>query len=213
MLKLIINADDYGMSKLFNNAIKKTIETGIVTSATVMINRPYIDKKIKKYKNISIGLHLEIDFNSIKDVEEEVLKQYNKFCDFFNQKPSHFDGHKGCIMNYGVLEVIVALAKANDLAVRSSNLEQNKILKQNNIKTTDGGLIWKTNKSAKEVLADLDVLDNGIYEIITHPGYYDSEAKTSLNKQRENDLHFLLSNDFRKYIDRRNIKLINYNQI
>ncbi len=59
MKKLIITADDYGMSRAVNNAIDAGIEAGLITSTNVMTNMPYY-KEAKKFKdnpNISIGLH------------------------------------------------------------------------------------------------------------------------------------------------------------
>lgn len=59
-MKLIITADDYGMSLGVNEGIEKGIEAGIITSTNVMTNMPYLDfiKTLKvKYPKLSIGLH------------------------------------------------------------------------------------------------------------------------------------------------------------
>ena len=59
--KLIVNADDYGLSPLFNKGILALIEKGIVTSTTVMIKRKYVRPALlTKFEKISIGLHLEL---------------------------------------------------------------------------------------------------------------------------------------------------------
>ena len=59
MKKLIITADDYGMSKAVNSAIDAGIEKGLITSTNVMVNMPEYKeaKKLKNNPNISIGLH------------------------------------------------------------------------------------------------------------------------------------------------------------
>lgn len=58
MKKLIITADDYGMSRAVNEAIDAGIEAGLITSTNVMTNMPFYKEAIKlKDKNISIGLH------------------------------------------------------------------------------------------------------------------------------------------------------------
>jgi predicted glycoside hydrolase/deacetylase ChbG (UPF0249 family) len=63
MKKLIINADDFGMSKEVNEGTKKGIEEGIITSVSLMANMPYFDdavKFLKKYPKVSVGLHFNI---------------------------------------------------------------------------------------------------------------------------------------------------------
>jgi len=59
-LKLIITADDYGMSIGVNEAIKEGIKAGIITSTNVMTNMEYyMDvKELKQYNpSVSIGIH------------------------------------------------------------------------------------------------------------------------------------------------------------
>ena len=59
MKKLIITADDYGMSRAVNAAIDAGIEAGLITSTNVMTNMPYYKEaaKLKGNPNISVGLH------------------------------------------------------------------------------------------------------------------------------------------------------------
>ena len=59
MKKLIITADDYGMSKAVNEAIEAGIDAGLITSTNVMTNMPFYKDavKLKDKKGISVGLH------------------------------------------------------------------------------------------------------------------------------------------------------------
>ena len=59
MKKIIITADDYGMSRAVNDAIDAGIETGSITSTNVMTNMPYYREavKLKNYDGVSVGLH------------------------------------------------------------------------------------------------------------------------------------------------------------
>ncbi|QTE74991.1 ChbG/HpnK family deacetylase [Clostridiales bacterium FE2010] len=59
MHKLIITADDYGMSKAVNKAIDSGIEAGLITATNVMTNMPYYNeaKKIIDDKSASVGMH------------------------------------------------------------------------------------------------------------------------------------------------------------
>lgn len=63
MKKLIINADDFGMSEEVNAGIKQGIEAGVLNSVSVMTNMPFFDDAVKflrKHPEVSIGLHLNV---------------------------------------------------------------------------------------------------------------------------------------------------------
>lgn len=59
MKKVIITADDYGMSRAVNDAIDAGIDAGLITSTNVMTNMPFYKEavKLKEKKNTSVGLH------------------------------------------------------------------------------------------------------------------------------------------------------------
>lgn len=59
MKKLIITADDYGMSRAVNDAIDAGIAAGLITSTNVMVNMPLYKEaaNLKENPNVSVGLH------------------------------------------------------------------------------------------------------------------------------------------------------------
>lgn len=60
-MKVIINADDLGISTHVNDQIESYLGHGILSSATIMANMPGTDQAIEiatKYPNISFGVHL-----------------------------------------------------------------------------------------------------------------------------------------------------------
>ena len=59
MKKLIITADDYGMSEAVNKAIEKGMRAGLITATNVMTNMPYYKaaKKLMGNDRTSVGLH------------------------------------------------------------------------------------------------------------------------------------------------------------
>lgn len=60
-MKIIINADDFGMTKSVNQAIFEIAKAGSLTSTTVMVNMPYAyEAKDLLNLNISIGLHFNL---------------------------------------------------------------------------------------------------------------------------------------------------------
>ncbi len=61
--KLIINADDLGISNYVNDQIEECIRRGVVTSSTLLANAPAFEGGVliaKRYPHISIGVHLNI---------------------------------------------------------------------------------------------------------------------------------------------------------
>lgn len=59
MKRLIITADDYGMSRAVNDAIDAGISAGLITSTNVMTNMPFYKEalKLKCKKGVCVGLH------------------------------------------------------------------------------------------------------------------------------------------------------------
>ena len=56
MKKLIITADDYGMSRAVNDAIDAGIAAGLITSTNVMTNMPLYKEAIKLKENSNISV-------------------------------------------------------------------------------------------------------------------------------------------------------------
>ncbi|MDE2588902.1 MAG: ChbG/HpnK family deacetylase, partial [Patescibacteria group bacterium] len=63
MKNLIINADDFGMSKEINSGTILGIKHGVISSVSVMVNMPYFEEAVnflKKHPRVSVGLHFNI---------------------------------------------------------------------------------------------------------------------------------------------------------
>lgn len=51
--KLIINADDYGMSESINQAIEFCLVNEVIDRATLMVNMPYSESAVKKISELN----------------------------------------------------------------------------------------------------------------------------------------------------------------
>ena len=61
--RLIVNADDYGLSRGVNTGIIEAAETGVVTSASMMVNLPGFNDAAARAgsrPSLSLGLHLNL---------------------------------------------------------------------------------------------------------------------------------------------------------
>ena len=69
-MRVIITADDYGMSKSTNNTIQKGIELGVISSTNVMINMPFCDNA--KSLPCNMGIHLNLTAGKPITKNEEI---------------------------------------------------------------------------------------------------------------------------------------------
>ena len=61
--KVIINADDFGMSEGFNYGVIKALRDGVASSTTIMINQPAAEHAISLLKEVPgtfVGLHVNL---------------------------------------------------------------------------------------------------------------------------------------------------------
>jgi predicted glycoside hydrolase/deacetylase ChbG (UPF0249 family) len=208
MKRLIVNADDFGMSAKFNKGILELVEKGIVTSTTVMIKRKFAESKdLLRHQFVSIGLHLEL---SLETPEKEIDGQVKKFKKTFGWLPSHLDGHKYYHLLPGNFSKVLRIAKKYNLPVRSTSSADRLMLKKYGVKTPDNFISWHPNRKEK-MFRELGRVKRGTIELLCHPGYFDRKSKSSYNKQREKELRILKSGVFQDII--RTFDLITYEQI
>src|ERR1700722_8738218 len=61
--RLIVNADDFGLSPSVNEAVIRAHREGILTSVSLMVNEPGFDEAVKLAKEnlkLGVGLHLTL---------------------------------------------------------------------------------------------------------------------------------------------------------
>jgi predicted glycoside hydrolase/deacetylase ChbG (UPF0249 family) len=61
--RLVVNADDLGLSALVNEGIEATVQAGVVTSASLMVNTPGFDDAVRRAHalgSLGVGLHFNL---------------------------------------------------------------------------------------------------------------------------------------------------------
>ena len=206
MKYLIINADDFGYSKIFNIEILKLIKSGLISSTTVMVNwiTDAQDEQVKdlikltQSHNVSVGLHLEF---KNKDYKVSIEKQFEKFTSIFGFEPSHVDIHKSSQLQDSFSSV-AEFCRVRNLPARNN-------MDTHDIKTTLNRARNGTKMNVGELKQWIENLtDNESYEIVFHPGTYDPESKSSLNKERENDV--LKIKEINPLLKQHHIQLISF---
>ncbi len=204
---LIINADDFGYSKIFNEVILELIKKDLIRSTTVMVDRITDNQKgqfddlvsLSRSKNLSIGLHLE--FENL-DYSSQIKSQHQKFKDSLGFNPSHIDIHKA----HSLIESFSAVAefcRKNKLLLRNSGVFHE------GIKTTASEAFFGSIPDFNEIEEWIRTLENGkYYEILFHPGRFDPTCESSLNKDRERDVEHIKK--LNSILDENNIRVISY---
>jgi predicted glycoside hydrolase/deacetylase ChbG (UPF0249 family) len=111
---LIVNADDFGLSRGVNAGVIKAHEQGIVTSASLMVRWSAAAEAAgyaRASKTLSLGLHVDLGESTVRDgawvplyevvavqepgaVEAEVRRQFQAFRDLVGRDPTHLDSHQ-----------------------------------------------------------------------------------------------------------------------
>ena len=204
---LIINADDFGMSQIFNEVILDLIRKDLIHSTTVVIDRDMDNQKeqiaeliaFSKSKNLSVGLHLEFKDS---DYPSQIKSQYQKFKDIFGFNPSHIDIHKAHSLMDSFSDV-AEFCKKNNLPLRNSG-----VLFED-IKTTSSEAFFGSIADFEKIAEWIKTFeDEEYYEILFHPGKFDPGCKSNLNKDRERDVEHI--KNLNNILEKNNIKAVSY---
>jgi predicted glycoside hydrolase/deacetylase ChbG (UPF0249 family) len=180
MIKLIVNADDFGYSPLFNETILDLLEKRIISSTTVMVD--HIDSR-QTDQVAALKTHPGVGLHMIGDVSFE--SQYNRFLEIFERPPTHLDIHKR-IDDIPLIQELNRFAERKSLPCRNMGV-------RGNTKQTTFPVFFSTYLSFRSIRDYVDdMAAPHSYEILTHPGIFDPGAKTSLNKEREVDHQLML---------------------
>lgn len=122
-MKLIINADDFGLTDGVTYGILDAVNHGVVTSTTMMVNTPGTQTAAQiagRDPSLAVGLHINIslgvpltncpsltkngaflkpsvlgsdDMFLMSELREELKAQYRRFLELVGRKPTHIDSH------------------------------------------------------------------------------------------------------------------------
>src|ERR1051325_6806073 len=84
---LIVNGDDFGASRGINLGILEAYRSGILTSASLMVNTPWSEEAVALSRNVpdmSVGLHIDLTPEEMRSpingmLELALRRQLSKF--------------------------------------------------------------------------------------------------------------------------------------
>jgi predicted glycoside hydrolase/deacetylase ChbG (UPF0249 family) len=107
---------------------------------------------------------------------------------------------------------------AEVLALRTFRAKFYATVAESGLRTTDGslGLVATGTLTASNISALLDRLQDGIWELVCHPGYNDSQLaaiSTRLRASRETEMQALTADSTRRALERNGIELISFHEL
>ncbi len=231
MRQVILNGDDFGFSKGVNRGILDSIENGILTSTSVMVNRPRAAeaRALSNLKDVSVGLHLDLtEENPIerwskflyiltwpeKKIREEFEKQIDRFDSIIGHLPDHIDSHHHVHWLTGFRHVVKEFGEENNIPVRcvDATFEMG-FYGRSFTKWND-----KEGVTPERLIRVIEGFKPGVHEIMCHPGFVDEELRntgTLYLDQREDEVKALTSMEVKNFVDshRDTIKIINWKEI
>jgi chitin disaccharide deacetylase len=99
MRRLIVNADDFGLTTGVTDGIVEAHVNGVVTSTSLMVDAAGADHAValaREHPGLSIGLHFVDDTPALDDpahAASEFARQLERFRELMGAEPTHVDSH------------------------------------------------------------------------------------------------------------------------
>jgi hypothetical protein len=214
------------------------------TTLVNLAPQPDLDAEASALRGLGIGLHVNLTWGTpvspaaavpslvgpegrfLRDPEEidgraqpdevrrEVEAQLEAFGRRFGRGPTHLDSHHHVHRLRRVGEIVLGVALAARLPLRSQDPGFRDGLRRHGARTPDhflGGDSVEPYWTPERLLDTLAVLPVGITELMCHPGYYDEAlAYSRYGRQRETELRALCDAEARATLERLDIRLCHF---
>lgn len=216
--KLIVNADDFGLSPGVNNGIIESYLNGILSSTTLMVNQPYAKHAVELHKNnkgLGLGIHLTFDkgkslygVSSLTDTEgnlkkysqlqltakkedfiNEIESQLLKFKELCGKMPTHMDSHH---------HIHIKLSEAFEATKFISEKYNLKYRKNDELI----GEFYENNVTFDNFYSLINAKNTDLIEFMCHPAFVDDPLleTSSYTYKREEELKILTNNTIKNFI-------------
>jgi len=215
MKLLVVNADDLGYDPEIDRGILEAHARGIVTSATAMVDTPFAAEALRAAPpTLALGLHAVLDpALSRAEAEADLLRQLERFEALRDAPPDHLDSHRHAHAAPALLEAFAAVGAARALPVRALDAAMRDALRARGVPATDhflGDAALRPCWTVERLAAALLTLPEGTAELMAHPGFTPSHARTSFGPEREVELAALVSPAAREAAARAGVRLSSF---
>jgi chitin disaccharide deacetylase len=218
---LVVNGDDLGASPGVNRGLLEAHQRGPLTSASLIVNLAASHQAARlacELPALSVGLHANLTDRSgrpLVDLEtgarcRTVLqRQLDSFHNLMGRPPTHLDSHHNLHRNPRLLPWFLELADSHGLPLRDHSPVRY-------LSRFYGQWSGRTHLEQISVEGLLRLLENetaeGVTELGCHPGYCDSELRSSYRMERETELQTLCDPRVQRFLASRGIRLLDFRE-
>ena len=210
---LIVTGDDFGLHRGVTRGIIQAHRDGILTSASLMVNRPACQDAValaRECPALSLGLHLELDPDDTGDVPAAVARQIARFAELVGAPPTHIDSHHDVHRDPRVLPYVLAWSERTGVPVRGYA----GVRHLSKFYGRWGGEPHLEQIGVPGLLRLLRTeVGEGMTELTCHPGYVEPGFSSSYAAEREVELQTLCDRRVRHAIWDMTIRLIGFRDL
>ena len=227
---LIVNADDFGHSAGVNRGVIQAHERGIVTSASLMAERPAAAEAVaysRQHPDLSLGLHVNLgqwvfqDGNWVSEYQlapmddpaalaAAAAQQLETFRSLTGRNPAHIDSHQHVHRQEPVRTILLEMARRLGIPLRS--FTPGITYCGDYYGQTGKGLPLPDAINVGALIALLPSLSSGITELGCHPGLGDS-IESVYRSEREQEVKTLCNPRVRWALAYQEIQLGSFNDV
>ena len=228
--RLIVNADDFGLSPGVNQGVMEAHERGIVTSASLMVRWPAAPPAAayaRDHPRLSLGLHVDLGewtylggewlprYEVVSHADQgavaaEVARQLDAFRRLTGAEPTHLDSHQHVHLREPVRSVMVELAKQNAIPLRRC-ADTVRYCGDFYGQSEEGARLPGAICSAR-LIEIVTGLAAGLTELACHPGYA-ADLETMYRAERAQEVKVLCDPRVRAAITSAGIELCSFREI
>jgi predicted glycoside hydrolase/deacetylase ChbG (UPF0249 family) len=229
--RLIVNADDFGLSLEINRGVAASHLEGIVTSASLLVRGPAVTDAVARSRDLprlSLGLHIDLgewrhrqgawtavyEVAALDDadaVAAEIERQVDRFRELVGDDPTHLDSHQHVHRKHPVLSSAQAVARRLSVPLRHF---------APGIRYC-GDFYGQTGKGAPlpeaigvaALIRIVAGLPPGVTELGCHPGGAEADGETMYASERATEVQTLCDPRVRAELGERNILLCSFRDL
>jgi predicted glycoside hydrolase/deacetylase ChbG (UPF0249 family) len=212
MKTLIVNGDDFGASHGVNLGVVEAHRRGILTSASMMVDRPASVEAARlsaEHPELGVGLHVVMSADGAPP-QAEVERQLGRFTDLTGRLPTHIDSHHNVHHDEPLLPAFVAVAERHGLPLRGHC----------GVRHIAGFFgQWGGETHLESIGPDAFVhivateVDEGFNELCCHPGYVDEDLVSTYSRERRTELDTLCDPAAAAALSERRIRLATFREV
>ncbi len=239
MSKLVINVDDFGLTKGVNQAVFKLVEEKVAFSTTAIVMGDYFLEGMQQasmYPELGIGIHLTLDtFKSLTNPAlytknsgqfvsyrhiisisnfdyQQVYDEWKAQIDYFIEATNKKPSH---IDSHHHIHMLNDTTKKAVLALADEYQLPVRGLSTEKVSSYVCGDFYAENATFSNLcncVLNLNDAQADIGDIMVHPAFVDDalREKSSYSNYRENELQILISDQFKQFIEKNKIIISKY---